>query len=104
MPHFWAMSSAPWNWVVHSYCAKYDFGTALPTPSPRLEPIGTRLISSTPHATATSTTPAPTRLVARLVACCDEPHWLSTVVAAAEIGKPAASQAVRVMLNACMPT
>ena len=38
------------------------------------------------------------------VACCDEPHWLSTVVAAAEIGRPAASQAVRVMLKACMPT
>ena len=39
-----------------------------------------------------------------LVACCDDPHWLSTVVAAAEIGRPAASHAVRVMLKACMPT
>src|SRR5207249_3818792 len=104
MPHFSAMSSAPWNCVVHSYFAKYDFGTALPTPSPRLDPIGTRLMSSTPHATATSTTPEATRLVARLVACCDEPHWLSTVVAAADKGSPAASHAVRVMLNACIPT
>ena len=61
-------------------------------------------MSSTPHATATSTTPEATRLVARLVACCDEPHWLSTVVAAADKGSPAASHAVRVMLNACIPT
>src|SRR5262245_32046241 len=104
MPHLSAMRSAPSNCVVHSYWEKYDFGTALPTPSPRLEPIGTRLISSTPHATATSMTPEPMRLVARLVACCDEPHWLSTVVAAAEIGSPADSHAVRVTLNACIPT
>ena len=69
-----------------------------------LEPIGTRLMVSTPQATATSTTPAPTRLVARLVACCDEPHWVSTVVAATERGRPAESQAVRAMLNACSPT
>src|SRR4051812_42934556 len=104
MPHLSAMRSAPSNCVVHSYRAKYDFGTALPTPSLRLDPIGTRLMSSTPHATATSTTPDATRLVAMLVACWDEPHWPSTVVAAAERGSPAASHAVRVMLNACMPT
>ena len=42
--------------------------------------MGTRLMTSTPQATATSTTPEPTRLVAKLVACWDEPHWLSTVV------------------------
>ena len=55
-------------------------------PRPRslrpLEPIGTRLMISTPQARATSTTPPATRRVARLVACCDEPHWVSTVVAA----------------------
>ena len=72
--------------------------------APEREPIGTRLMTSTPHATATSTTPEPTRLVARLVACCDEPHWLSTVVAGADIGRPAVSHAVRVMLKACIPT
>ena len=69
-----------------------------------LEPMGTRLMTSTPHPTATSTTPDATRAVARLVACWDEPHWLSTVVAAAEMGSPAASHAVRVTLKACMPT
>ena len=49
--------------------------------------MGTRLMTSTPHAAATSTTPAVTKLLAMLVACCDEPHWLSTVVQAAEIGQ-----------------
>src|SRR5262249_32947098 len=38
------------------------------------------------------------------VAGWDEPHWLSTVVAAVEIGSPAVSHAVRVMLKPCMPT
>ena len=33
--------------------------------------------------------------MAKLVACWDEPHWLSTVVAATEIGRPAVSHAVR---------
>jgi hypothetical protein len=63
-----------------------------------------RLITSTPQARATSTTPLPTSAVARLVACWLEPHWVSTVVLATDIGRPAASHAVRVMLNACSPT
>ena len=66
--------------------------------------MGTRLMTSTPQATATSTTPEATRLVARLVACWEEPHWVSTVVAATCSGRPAVSQAVRAMLNDCMPT
>ena len=67
-----------------------------------LLPIGIRLITSTPQATAMSTTPEPTSEEARLVACCDEPHCVSTVVAAVESGRPAASQAVRVMLKALL--
>ena len=43
-------------------------------------------------------------LAARLVACWHEPHWLSTVVAAAVNGRPAVSHAVRAMLNDCSPT
>ena len=39
-----------------------------------------------------------------LVACCDEPHCVLTVVAAASSGSPACSHAVRVTLAACMPT
>ncbi len=69
-----------------------------------VEPIATTLITSTPHATATSTTPAAIRAVAMLVACCDEPHCVFTVVAAASNGSPACSQAVRVTLAACIPT
>ena len=69
-----------------------------------LLPMGTRLITSTPQAMATSTTPEPTSDVARLVACWLDPHCVSIVVAAVLIGRPAASQAVRVTLNACSPT
>src|SRR3546814_20337207 len=44
------------------------------------------------------------RAVARLVACWEDPHWVSTVVLATPIGRPAVSHAVRPMLNACPPT
>ncbi len=103
MPHLSAMRSAPSNWEVNSYRGKYDFGIGRPKLPLAFEPIGTRLMVSTPQATATSATPAPTRLVARFVACCEDPHWVSTVVAATERGRPALSQAVRAMLNACSP-
>ena len=67
---------------------------ALPyLPPARLDPIGARLITSTPQAAATSTTPEATKLVAMLVACWDEPHWESTVVQAVVTGRPAVSQA-----------
>ena len=61
-------------------------------------------MTSTPHARATSTTPAPTSDDARLVACWLEPHWVSIVVAGVVIGRPAASHAVRVTLKLCSPT
>ena len=78
----------------------------MPRPSffDELEPIGIRLISSTPHATATSTTPEAISEVAKLVACWLEPHWVSTVVAAVSSGSPAESHAVRVTLKLCSPT
>src|SRR5829696_1363161 len=66
--------------------------------------MGMRDISSTPHATATSTTPEATRLVATFVACWDDPHWVSTVVTAVVWGSPAVSQAVRPTLKDCSPT
>src|SRR6478672_10748993 len=69
-----------------------------------LAPMGIRLIASTPHAMATLTTPAATSDAARLVACCDDPHWVSTVVAGVLSGSPAASHAVRVTLKLCSPT
>ena len=59
---------------------------------------------STPQLSATSTAPALISDAARLVACCDDPHCASTVVAATSSGMPAESHAVRAMLNVCSPT
>src|SRR5437763_4307148 len=77
---------------------------ARPGPLALLLPNGTRLIISTPHASTVSTAPDEIRPAARLVACWDDPHWLSTVVAATVSGRPAASHAVRAMLKDCSPT
>ena len=60
------------------------------------DPIPTWLITSTPQPTATSTVPEATSAYARLVACWEEPHWESTVVAATSRGSPAVSQELRV--------
>src|SRR5688572_32213662 len=100
------MRSAPSNCEVISYRPKYGFGMGTPSPSffDEFEPIGTRLITSTPHAMATSTTPDPTSAVARFVACWLDPHCVSTVVAAVDWGRPAASHAVRATLKLCSPT
>src|SRR5690606_33761182 len=38
------------------------------------------------------------------VACCEEPHWVSTVVLATLRGRPAVSEAVRPTLKAGSPT
>src|SRR2546421_6042393 len=77
---------------------------ARPGPAWVLEPSGMRLIDSTPQARATSTAPEAMSPAARLVACWDEPHWESTVVAGTVRGRPAVSQAVRAMLKDCSPT
>src|SRR5438270_683765 len=79
-------------------------GTPRPSFLDEFEPMGMRLMLSTPHATATSTAPEAIRLAARLAACWLDPHWVSTVVAAVVSGRPAASQAVRAMLKDCSPT
>ena len=65
---------------------------------------GTRLIISTPHATAESSTPAAIIEYASPAACWDDPHWVSIVVAATSSGSPEANQAPRVTLKVCMPT
>jgi hypothetical protein len=36
-------------------------------------------------------------------ACCDDPHWRSTLVAGTVQGKPAATHALRVTLQPCSP-
>ena len=39
-------------------------------------------MASTPQAMPASIAPAAMRLATKWLACCDEPHWQSTVVAA----------------------
>ena len=51
----------------------------------------------------TSWTPAAISAAPKLTACWAEPHWRSTVVAAASIGRPSCSQALRATLSACSP-
>ncbi len=70
---------------------------------PRFESIGTRDIDSTPAATTTSRYPAWIAAAPLNAACIDDPHCLSTVVAATVSGHPATSAAMRPMLSACSP-
>src|SRR5215212_11319604 len=73
-------------------------------PSPRAAPMGTRLIDSTPPATTTSACPLITVAAAKATACWEDPHWRSIVVPGTLSGQPAASDALRPMLNVCSPT
>src|SRR5580693_7366517 len=68
------------------------------------DPIGVLVIDSTPAATAMSYAPAMTPWAAKCTACCDEPHWRSTVVPGTDSGQPAASTALRPMLKDCSAT
>ena len=101
------MRSAPSNCDVISYRSKYGLGIGTPRPSffDEFEPIGTRLITSTPHAIATSTTPAADerggevgRLLARPALRVDG-GGRGRLRAARR-----ASHAVRVTLKLCSPT
>src|SRR6266536_4374148 len=68
------------------------------------EPMGTRLMFSTPEATTRSYAPAITPWAAKCAACCEEPHCRSTVVAGTSSGNPAASHALRPTFRDCSPT
>ena len=68
------------------------------------EPIGNRLMFSTPHASTTSSAPDEIMFAARFTANWLEPHCESTVELATSGERPAVSHAVRVTLNACAPT
>ena len=58
---------------------------------------------STPEPMTTSWMPAAISAAPKLTACWAEPHWRSTVVAAASIGRPSCSQALRATLKPCSP-
>ena len=57
----------------------------------------------TPPATTRSVVPDITACAAKCTACCDDPHWRSTVVPGTSSGRPATSQHVRAMSPACGP-
>ncbi len=57
----------------------------------------------TPPATTRSAVPDITAWAAKCTACCDEPHWRSTVVPGTSSEYPATSQHVRAMSPACGP-
>ena len=103
-PHFSAMSSA------EIPCGtRFGYRSMQPRaervrPASSDEPIGTRVMLSTPAAITTSYAPAITPCAAKCSACCDEPHCRSIDVPGTVSGKPAASSALRPMLSACSPT
>ena len=68
------------------------------------EPIGTRLIDSTPPATTTSYWPLTRPAAAKWTDCWLDPHWRSTVTPGTDSGQPAESTALRAMSNVCSPT
>src|SRR4051794_37634366 len=69
-----------------------------------VEPMGTRLIDSTPPATTTSYWPAIRPAAAKCTDCCEEPHCRSTVTPVTVSGQPAVGAAVRAMSKVCSPT
>lgn len=75
-----AMRSAASNWLGRS--TFHSSGQGFPGPCLEPLPSGTRDMASTPQLMPTSMTPAATMLATMWEACCEEPHWQSTVVAA----------------------
>jgi hypothetical protein len=81
------------------------FSFTAPQPaSPRFDPIGTRVMCSTPAATTRSRWPAWIAEAALNAVWSDDPHCLSTVVAHTVSGQPATSTAPRPTFSACSPT
>ena len=74
------------------------------TPAIASEPIGNRLMLSTPHASTISSAPDEIMFAARFTANWLEPHCESTVEHVMLGERPPVSHAVRVTLNACAPT
>src|SRR5579875_254112 len=74
-----------------------------PVPPLALEAIGALDIDSTTQATARSYMPLMTLAATKCIACCDDPHWRSTVVAGTVQGSPPATTALRATLQPCSP-
>ncbi len=67
-------------------------------------PIGTRVMLSTPEAMTMSCVPLITAWAANCSACCEEPHWRSTLVPGTLSGMREASTALRATFSDCSPT
>jgi hypothetical protein len=67
------------------------------------EPIGTRDMISTPPAMTMSCVSLITACAAKCSACCDEPHWRSTLTPGTLSGSDEESTQLRAMLPACAP-
>ena len=108
IPHLSAIRSAARNWEISSapYLARQPaeplngsvYGGLIAAA------IGTMLMLCTPPATTRSAVPLSAAWAAKCTACCDDPHWRSTVTPGTASGRPAASHAVRAMSPACGPT
>src|SRR5271165_2094016 len=100
-----AIISAPIPWFggtpLYSVASAEPDGFAPPAPID--EPIGTRLIDSTPPATTTSYWPLTRPAAAKCTDCWLDPHCRSTVTPGTLSGQPAASTALRAMSNVCSP-
>ena len=104
MPNLSASTCATQNWMPSVLSVlRRNAGLNGPVPPRAFDDIGARVIDSTPHAIARSYAPAITPWATKCIACCDEPHWRSTLVAGTCGGSPPATQALRVTLQPCSP-
>ena len=106
IPHWRAMSCAAWN-CVYRFCGPPTASIhASLNGNPGCMPFAprpTRDMASTPHAITRSYAPAITPCAPKCTACCDDPHWRSTLVAGTSHGRPAAIHALRVTFTPCSP-
>ena len=65
--------------------------------------MGLRDMDSTPPAMTMSYWPETMPAAAKWTACCEDPHWRSTVTPVTVSGKPADRAAVRAMSPVCSP-
>ena len=69
--------------------------------APMSDPIGTRVIDSTPPAITTSEVSVRTSIAPKFTACWPDPHWRFTLVPGTVSGKPATRAAMRAMFVPC---
>ena len=103
--HWSAIISAPRPWPT-MLCFSISFGVnAAPNSCWVFMPAANGMwpMCSTPEPITTSWMPDAISAAPKLTACWAEPHCRSTVVAAASIGSPSCSQALRATLKACSP-